>query len=298
MTDGPRIAFVLGGGAARGWAHIGVIRALADAGVKPHLVCGTSAGALVGAAYASGKLDALEKWIRNLDNLDMLGLLDAGFSKGGFIHGAKLMAAFGKLIESQNIEDLPVEFAAVATDIETGREVWMREGSLTTAVRASIAMPGVFSPLHVDKRWLVDGGLVNPVPVSLARALGADIVIAVNVNERLPVPGLRSYAQPRNDEDDDVGFWERLRERWTSDEPKTPEGSLPGIIGVSVDAINIMQNRVMRARLAGDPADILLSPRVAHVGLFEFNRADEAISEGAKCVARHLDEIKHLLWRD
>ncbi len=296
MTDGPRIAFVLGAGAARGWAHIGVVRALVDAGVQPHLVCGTSAGALVGAAYASGKLDKLEGWIRDLDNLDMLGLLDPGFSKGGFIHGAKLMTAFGKLIESRDIEDLPVQYAAVATDIETGREVWMREGLLTTAVRASIAIPGVFSPVNVDGRWLVDGGLVNPVPVSLARALGADIVIAVNVNERLPAPGLRSYAQPRND--DDASFWERLRQRWTSDEPETPEGSLPGIIGVSVDAINIMQTRVMRARLAGDPADVLLSPRVAHVGLFEFNRAEEAIDEGTQCVARHIDEIRQLLWRD
>ena len=296
MTDGPRIALVLGAGAARGWAHIGVIRALADAGVKPHLVCGTSAGALVGAAYASGKLDQLEDWIRNLGNLDMLGLLDPGFAKGGVIHGAKLMTTFGALIASRDIEDLPLEFAAVATDIESGREVWMREGSLTTAVRASIAIPGVFSPVNVDGRWLVDGGLVNPVPVSLARALGADIVIAVNVNERLPAPGIRRYARPRAD--DGVGFWDRLRQRWTADEPKTPDGPLPGILGVSVDALNIMQNRVMRARLAGDPADVLLSPRVEQIGLFEFNRADETIDEGEQCVARHLDEIRHLLWRD
>ncbi|MEX0900050.1 MAG: patatin-like phospholipase RssA [Gammaproteobacteria bacterium] len=293
MTDGPRIALVLGGGAARGWAHIGVIRALAEAGVRPHLVCGTSAGALVGAAYASGKLDQLEEWIRSLGNFDMLGLLDSGFAKGGVIHGAKLMATFGQLIASRNIEDLPVEFAAVATDIESGREVWMREGSLTTAVRASIAIPGVFAPVNVDGRWLVDGGLVNPVPVSLARALGADIVIAVNVNERLTTPGVRRYALPRNE--DSVGFWDRLRQRWTSDETVVPAGPLPGILGISVDALNIMQNRVMRARLAGDPADVLLSPRVAHVGLFEFNRADEAIDEGAQCVARHVDEIQHLL---
>ncbi len=296
MTDGPRIALVLGGGAARGWAHIGVIRALADAGVQPHLVCGTSAGALVGAAYVSGKLDELEHWIRNLGNFDMLGLLDAGFAKGGFIHGAKLMATFGELIESRDIEDLPIQYAAVATDIESGREVWMREGSLTTAVRASIAIPGVFSPVNVDGRWLVDGGLVNPVPVSLARALGADIVLAVNVNERLTVPGVRRYARPHDE--DGVGFWDRLRQRWTSDESKAPDGPLPGILGVSVDALNIMQNRVMRARLAGDPADVLLSPRVGHIGLFEFNRADEAINEGAQSVARHFDEIRHLLWRD
>ena len=293
MADGPRIALVLGGGAARGWAHIGVIRALTDAGIVPHLVCGTSIGALVGAAFACGKLDALERWILGLGNFDMLGLIDPGFSAGGFIQGAKLMAAFSEQIAACDIEELPLALAAVATDIESGREVWLRAGSLATAVRASIAIPGVFSPVLVDDRWLVDGGLVNPVPVSLARALGADLVLGVNVNERLVMPGgQRRYALPHDR--DHNGFWERLRQRWSSEAPEAPNVTLPGIFGVSVDALNIMQNRVMRARLAGDPADVLLSPSVGHIGLFEFGRAAEAIDEGRRCADRHLDEIRRL----
>ena len=293
MTDGPRIGLVLGGGAARGWAHIGVIDTLLAAGIRPSLVCGTSIGALVGAAFASGRLEQLERWIRGLSHLDMLGLLDPGFSTGGFIAGTKLMAAFGEHVASCDIEDLPMEFAAVACDIDSGREVWMREGSLVTAVRASIAMPGVFAPVLVEDRWLVDGGLVNPVPVSLARALGADIVIAVNVSERFVLPGgRRRYALPRADE---AGFWERLRRRWNSEAPETPNVTLPGIFGVSVDALNIMQNRVMRARLAGDPADVLLSPAVEAIGTFDFHRSDEAITAGRESAERHLDEIRFLV---
>lgn len=293
MADGPKLGLVLGGGAARGWAHIGVITALVDAGIRPQLVCGTSIGALVGAAYASGHLDGLERWIRSLSHFDMLGLLDPGFANGGFIQGAKLMAAFSEQIDARDIEELPTEFAAVACDIDSGREVWMRAGSLITAVRASIAIPGVFTPVLVEDRWLVDGGLVNPVPVSLARALGADVVIAVNVNDRLVLPGgRRRYALPQHAEE--AGFWDKLKRRWSSEEPQAPDVTLPGIFGVSLDALNIMQNRVMRARLAGDPADVLMSPQVGAIGLFEFHRADEAIRAGRECAERHLDEIRFL----
>lgn len=285
----------MGAGAARGWAHLGVIRTLHEAGIRPDLVCGTSVGALVGAALACGRIDELERWIRRLGNFGLLGLIDTGFSTGGFIAGAKLMGAFGRHIADCEIEDLDIPFAAVATDIESGREVWLKRGPLTTAVRASIAVPGVFAPVLIDGRWLVDGGLVNPVPVSTARALGADLVIAVNVNERMVLPGgRRRYALPDADETDD-GFWDRLRQRWNGDAPQAPPSPSPGIFGVSADALNIMQNRVMRARLAGDPADFLLSPRVGHIGLFEFERADEAIEEGHRAAQLHLGEIERLL---
>lgn len=307
----PRVALALGSGAARGWAHIGVIRALTDAGIEPDIVCGTSIGALVGSAYTSGKLDGLERWIRGLGHIDVLKLLDPGFSEGGFIHGARLMNALAEHVEDRDIDDLPMRFAAVATDIETGREVWLRSGSLLAAVRASIAIPGMFSPVCIGERWLVDGGLVNPVPVSVARAMEADTVIAVNVNERIGVPGARRrYALPGEDSETETGFWQRARAWWAERKFKPaavetlfsgaggehPEP--PGILSVMADAVDVMQTRITRARLAGEPADAMLSPRVGHIGTLEFERAGEAIDEGRRCAERALPEIRQLLGID
>lgn len=304
----PCVALALGSGAARGWAHIGVIRALAEAGIEPDIVCGTSIGALVGSAYVSGNLDGLERWIRGLSHLDVLALLDPGFSEGGFIHGAKLMSAFSKHVADRDIGELPLQFAAVATDIESGHEVWLKTGSLLTAVRASIAIPGMFAPVCVNDRWLVDGGLVNPVPVSVARAMDADFVIAVNVNERVGAPGARRrYALPGESSGSDNGFWQRVRVWWAERKLKpaavemlfsgasgdSPEQ--PGILSVMADAVNIMQSRITRARLAGEPADALLSPRVGHIGILELERAAEAIDEGRRCVERALPEIRQSL---
>jgi len=304
-----KIALVLGSGAARGWAHIGVIRALAEAGIHPTLVCGTSAGAIIGAALAAGRLDALESWIRRLEQFDILNLLDRGLGDGGLINGTKLMDAFAQQIGNTRIEDMELEFAAVATDIENGREVWLKEGPVIRAVRASIAIPGMFSPVCIDDRWLVDGGLVNPVPVSTARALGADFVIAVNLNgDLVGTPGARRrYARPDTSSDNPPSLlaqarnWLAIRRRWPivgkalfsgtgADEKETP-----GIISVIADSIDIMQDRITRARLAGEPPDVLISPRLGHVGILEFDRAEEVISAGRQCAERELDEIKRLL---
>jgi NTE family protein len=179
----PRIALVLGSGAARGWAHIGVIHELQAMGVRPDLVVGASVGAVVGGALASGNLQRFEEWVSGLSRVDIIRLLDAKMTGGGFLQGRALMGAIQQRIGDPKIEDLGMPYACVATELGTGREVWLREGSLLEACRASIALPGMFAPSRYDgDRLLVDGGLVNPVPVSLARAMGGDIVIAVNLN--------------------------------------------------------------------------------------------------------------------
>jgi NTE family protein len=176
-----RVGLALGSGSARGWAHLGVIRVLEQAGIRPDLVCGTSIGALVGAAYAADELDGFEKWLRGLSIADVISFMDVRMN-GGMIKGERLMEFFRRSFIDRPIEELPIPFAAVATALHNGTEVWLREGSTIDAVRASIALPALFMPVVLDGRILVDGGLVNPVPVSLARAMGADIVIAVDLN--------------------------------------------------------------------------------------------------------------------
>lgn len=260
----PKIGLALGSGSARGWAHIGVIRALQEAGIEPDVLCGCSIGALIGAAYADGDLDDLEKWTTGLTWQDIVGLLDVGFA-GGLIKGDKLIAFFEKHFVDKEFSALPLPFACVATDLASGREIWLKEGSVAAAVRASIALPGLFAPVNRDGRLLVDGGLVNPVPVSLCRALGADIVIAVDLGSDIVGSSLkRGHDQP----------------------------SLAAVLSTS---INIMQVRIARSRLAGEPADALIAPRLAHLGLMDYHRAPEAIAEGAAAVKRVLPAIEFVL---
>ena len=178
----PRIGLALGSGAARGWSHIGIIEALAEAGIEPDIVCGCSMGALVGAAHVAGELPALKDFAQSLTWPQIARMLDVRLSGGGLIAGQEIVAFLRKLKISAPITTYSKPFAAVATDLESGREIWLREGPIDAAVRASISIPGIPSPARHADRWLVDGGLVNPVPVSVCRALGADVVIAVNLN--------------------------------------------------------------------------------------------------------------------
>lgn len=307
-----RIGIALGGGAARGWAHIGVLKELADMGIRPDIMAGTSIGALVGAASLVDQLDALEDWVRRLARLDILRLMDARLSGGGFMRGDRLMQALSKYVEDCSIEDLPIPFAVVATDLDTGHEVWLREGSLQDAVRASIALPGLFSPVRLNDRWLLDGGLVNPVPVSVCRAMGADIIIAVNLTRNTLVRTIASTpsdddAGPAEDEEDeDDSFFQRLvgrmhagirfrLDRLMSTSPEEAKLTGPGLFDVLAGSINIVQDRITRSRMAGDPPDIQISPRLANIRLMEFDRAGDAIDQGRQAVKRAREEIEVII---
>ncbi len=188
----PVVGLALGSGSARGWSHIGVLRALEARGIRPAIVTGASTGSLVAAAYASGQLDALESWVRTLTKMDVWRLLDASLTGGGMMRGNRLMRAIGEQLEDHAIETLAHPFGAVAVDLYRGKEVWIQTGSMLNAVRASSGLPGLFTPILHDGRWLIDGGVLNPVPVSMCRALGADYVIAVDLSlplrkDRIPV---------------------------------------------------------------------------------------------------------------
>ena len=312
----PVIALVLGGGAARGWAHIGVIHELADMGVVPDMVVGTSVGSIVGGAYASGNLEQFERWISGLGRVDIIRLLDAKMTGGGFLQGNSLMSAIKKRIGDPKIEDLDIPFACVATELGTGREVWLREGSLLDACRASIALPGMFAPSRMkEDQLLLDGGLVNPVPVSLARAMGGDVVIAVNLNGDLIGRHFFVHAarEELTDEDSErelaeieekdtmiakwaakmkTGFGVRLDSYISSLRKK--ESPDPGLFDVIAGSVDIMQDRITRSRMAGEPPDIHITPRLSHVGLMEFDRADECIDEGREATRREREEILKL----
>jgi len=280
----PRIGLALGSGSARGWAHIGAIRALEERGVKPDLVCGTSIGALVGAAYASGQLDRLEEWVTGLGWTTVVRLMDLTW-RGGLIRGNRLFDLFRKMFEKRDITELPVLFGAVATELASGRELWLRRGDVLDAVRASCAMPGLFAPVIRDDMVLVDGGLVNPVPVSMCRALGADIVVAVDLSWGKLGPyrdrGQRVPAPP-----EEPSWLGRLRLSRLQRRPKPDEITVPSIFEVFNTALDIVEQRVARSRLAGDPADVLITPLLPDFGTMEYHRAKEAIEEGRAAVAR------------
>lgn len=300
-THKPKIGLALGGGSARGWAHIGVIRTLAEAGIVPDLVCGTSIGALVGAAYVNGDLDRLEQWTKNLTLQTVVGFLDFSLN-GGLIKGEKLIEFFRSQFVDVPIAELPLPFAAVATDVQTGREVWLQEGMVSDAVRTSIALPGLFTPVEHEGRWLVDGGLVNPVPVSLCRAMGADLVIAVDLNSDIVGKHLRkARASKAAAPDNPEGIGETMLRRIQSGMAtlgiagSKATDNRPSLLDVLTSSINIMQERITRSRLAGDPADVLIAPRLAEFGLMEFHRAAVAIEAGSRATKLVLQQIHILL---
>lgn len=292
-----RIGLALGSGAARGWAHIGVLRALDGAGIRPDVVTGCSIGALVGAFQAAGRLDAIEAFARGLSRRRILALMDFRVAGGGLIGGERLRALLRSELGERTIESLDTPFACVATEIPSGHEVWMTRGPLVEAVRASYALPGVFDPVRSDDRVLVDGAIVNPIPVTLARGLGADVVLCVNLNAD---PRMRGTVVPAHgavpatpeapaSDDPAAGWFGRLRAR----RPQPPAGARP--VGVLMDAFNVAQDRIARSRLAGDPPDLSIAPRLAEIGLFEFHRAAEAIDLGRAAAERALPEIAETL---
>ncbi len=293
------IGLALGSGTARGWSHIGIINALSELGITPNIICGTSIGALVGASYVSGKMEKLEEWACSLTKLETARFLEINTSLTGFVNTERLHYFLNKNVASDEvvIEDLAKAYAAVSTDLETGREIWLTKGSLIQAVWASISLPGLFPAIRNNNRWLVDGGLVNPVPVSVCRALGADIVIAVNLNG--DIVG-KHFDKPKRVKKQDGGVEAKITElvrEYTSALFLTPrdDEQPPNLLDAIAGSVNITQDRITRSRMAGDPPDILLSPKLSHIRLLEFYRADEAIREGRHCVQRMRPEIDHIL---
>jgi len=293
------IGLALGSGSSRGWSHIGIIKSLAKLGVVPDIVCGTSVGAMVGAAYVSNNLEKLEGWALSLTKFEEAKFFDINTSLNGFVDIKRFHRFLNEHVASDNvlIENCAKKFASVATDLDTGREVWLAKGPLVQAVWASISLPGLFPAIKNNDRWLVDGGLVNPVPVSVCRALGADVVIAVNLNGDI-VGKHRKTDNVAITQDEGVKgkLTDFVREYGGSlfSNSKT-DHQPPGLFDAIAGSVNITQDRITRSRLAGDPPDIILSPKLSHIGLLEVYRASEAIAEGEKCVQRMQSEIIHVL---
>ena len=299
MSSQPKIGLALGSGSARGMSHIGIIHALADMGITPTIVCGTSAGALVGASYVSGNMDKLEAWARSLTKMDTARFFDINMAMNGFVNERKLRTFLTDNVADKDsvIEDCEKTFAAVATGLQTGREIWLSSGPIDQAVLASMAYPGLFPAIKIDDKWLIDGGLVNPVPVSVCRAMGADIVIAVNLNGHLMGKHKRVSKNETVPSNSMGGKISKLAKEYTgaifnSDDKSE---SAPGLMETLAGSINITQDRVTRSRMAGDPPEILISPKLSQIGLLELYRAEEAMEEGVKCVEKARDDIEDVI---
>jgi NTE family protein len=297
----PRLGLALGSGGARGWAHVGILRALDAAGIVPDVVAGTSIGALIAGVHLAGHLPTLEDWARKLTRRHLLTYLDPRMSGGGLIGGQRMVAFMARYFGELKVEDLPVPFTAVATDLQTGHEIWLQEGRLAEVLRTAISLPGVFTPVRRERHWLVDGALVNPVPVSVCRAQGAELVIAVNVSAdqlgRLRRGRGMSAARGTELEPDLVEQSRALKGRGGTVWPqlRRRERSTPSLLSVMVAALNITQDRITRARLAGDPPDLTIRPDLGHIGLLEFDRAAEAIAAGERAGEHAIAELRPLL---
>lgn len=326
----PIVGLALGSGSARGWAHFGVLHALREAGISPDIICGTSIGSLVGATYAAGEMDSFQDWVLGLGKRKVFGFMDFNLG-GGLLKGEKIIDFWRENFVQETMEELSAPFGCVATDLQTGAEVWLRKGSIAEAVRASIALPGLFTPVIHQGRLLVDGGLVNPVPVSLARAMGADIVIAVDLNadimrkhmkpvdfsqtelkvqtQEIHVSALKQDAVAEEEAlADPVGWsgkWKRsmtsvkslsssMIRRGRKDEAVDADDApaVPSLVNVVQASVSIMQMRITRSRMAGDPAEVLIAPRLSHIGLMDFHRGRESIDEGFAATRLALPALK------
>jgi len=306
MKTNTKIGLALGGGGAKGWCHIGIINALAAKGIRPSVVAGTSIGALVGAAYASGGLSRLEKWVTPMSRADVMSYLDISLRGGGLIHGEKLIEAIAKeTFKDMQIEELSMPFGAVATKLRTGQEHWFRDGSLHEAVRASLALPGLFTPVNYEGVWFIDGGLVNPVPVSLCRALGAEVIIAVNLNNDGVPPSVEvtQLLDSVDKKEPKETLWGNLSQPLSLIEKgkgaliaKTTGGKseIPSYYEVFSNSISIMQNCITRSRLAGDPPDVTLTPSLRDIGTIDFHKSEQAIEAGERCVYRMMPVLDDL----
>lgn len=297
----PVVGLALGSGMARGWAHIGVLRALEAAGITPGVIAGTSMGAVIGGVALAGRLDAFEEWARRLTTFGVIRQFDVSLSGGGLVAGERTMSLLRRILGNTTFADLPAPFACVATDLFSGHEVWLRDGRLVPAMRASFSLPGVLRPFRLDGRWLIDGAMVNPVPVSVCRALGAQVVIAVNVNadvlgrDRGPVQEPATGRLAKALEDLIATDNGRARSLLHQVFARGEGGDNLTMFGVMAASLGIVQDRITRSRLAGDPPDVTVTPRVGHMGLMDFQRAAEIIALGREAAEAALPRIRDLL---
>lgn len=298
-----KVGLALSSGVARGWAHIGAIRALSRLGIGFDILAGCSAGALVGACYLARQLDELENWALTLNKRKIVSYLDLHLGRGGLISGDRIATELRRFLGSRRIEELRIPFVAVATDLVTGHEIWLRQGDLADAVRASLALPGLLPPTEIESRLLADGALVDPLPVAACRALGADMVIAINLNTDIIGKSRSTAANVRTA----FGFDPLILTQGITNISNAAlptgltrgifqqDGDRPSLFGVMSTSLSIMQDRLTRSRLAGDPPDVHITPRVGHIGLLEFDRAKEAIQEGEDAVERKRIELADAL---
>ena len=309
----PPLGLALSGGVARGWAHIGAIRALLEAGIKPDIITGTSIGAVVGGAYLSGKLDVLEDWARKLNRRRMMSYMDVRWGGSGFMRGERLARVLNHYMGDVRIEELDRKFIAVACDLRTGYEVWLQKGLIVPALRASYALPGAFEPIEIDGRHMIDGALVNPVPVSACRALGAHMVIAVSLNGDAFGPIGTSHEldfdksplEEATEADGSVDPFELASQSLNKLRPdrlllksmmgEHKPGAGPKIGSVMMSTLNIVMDRISRSRLAGDPPDVFIAPRIGHIGMLEFTKADELIERGYRAMQHEIPLIKSVV---
>lgn len=296
----PGIGIALGGGIARGFSHIGVLKTLNRYGIYPTVITGTSIGAVVGAAYLTGRMQELEDWARSLNRFKILSYLDLRIRSAGMIGGKKLMALLEHNFGTLRIEDLPHPFTAVAADIATGHEVWLQKGPLVEAIRASFALPGVFPPVDIGGRNLVDGALVNPCPISVCQAQGALMTIGVDLHAdmigKATKPGNNYQTVAGFDLFDDEDVPPEKQEKFLNNPLSVKlfsrEPAAPSLFGVMVSSLGIMQDRLTRSRLAGDPPDIHIKPQIGHIGMLEFEKADDLIRLGVEATERVMPEIR------
>lgn len=302
----PPLGLALGGGVARGWAHIGALKALIEADIRPDIIAGTSIGALVGGVYLAGKLDVLENWALALNRRRMMSYMDIRWGGSGLMRGDRLARVLRHYLGGINIEDLDRKYAAVTCDLRTGYEVWLQKGPIVPAVRASYALPGAFDPVKIDGRYMIDGALVNPVPVSACRALGAHMVIAVSLNGDAFGPIGSSHELDVDDEQPDlVDPFHLASQSLNKLRPDrlllksmmgtASKGKSPKIGSVMMSSLNIVMDRISRSRLAGDPPDVFVAPRIGHIGMMEFTKAEELIERGYRAMQHEIPLIQSVI---
>jgi NTE family protein len=311
MPSRKTVGLVLGSGSSRGWAHIGVIEALEEENVPIDYIAGCSIGSYVGAIYASGSLQSLKEFVLRMDGKKVFSYFDIVFPRAGFLNGTKrLKELYSMHTDAADFSDLKIPLMVVATDLETGKKVVLKSGSILHALRATMSIPGLFAPVKVKDRWLVDGGLVDPVPVGVARALEADVVIAVDLNSGI-VSGKKRTRQSRRaakKTDDPQAYKSELFKKLSAyyetaginvadkiNEMLRRESSVPDIIETVMTSINIMQERITLINLAVEPPDVLIQPHLGQLKMMDFDQVEHTIEEGYVGVKDKIEVIKALL---